>query len=401
MLDDRLKLFRQLEDARDRPLVIYVTSSRGGSSGMMSGDTVPELLQQLDALPPSTKEVDLLLVSNGGDPTVAWRIVSLIRERVEKFSVLVPEAAFSAATLIALGADEIVMHPHGNLGPTDPQIPAPRRGKEEKGFNPIGFGSEDLSAFLKFAREDVGLTDQQQMLSVFNHFCEQVGSVAVGVAARSAQLTVTMGEKLLQLHMKGEAEREKARAISEKLTRDFFHHGYPVSKTEAKFIGLPIAKTDTNIEKLMWQIWLDLSAELKLREPFNPMTLLRADEACAALFQPVPQVNLPANLPAQAQQQALQQILQQILVIEVPPTTFENIHAVMESARTASRYVSNGLIFASRQPDQQFKVSTVMERQGWVTMPISSGTEDDGTAPAVPRRKTAAKKKKVSVQKGE
>ena len=99
-------------------VIAYVTSSRQGSQAGIAGDIVPELLMQLDALPAGTKELDLLLVSNGGDPTVAWRVVSLIRERVAKLSVLIPQAAFSAATLIALGADEIVMHPHGNLGPT-------------------------------------------------------------------------------------------------------------------------------------------------------------------------------------------------------------------------------------------------------------------------------------------
>lgn len=209
---------------------------------------VAELMSQLNVLPPQTTELDFLVVSNGGDPTVAWRIVTLIRERVRRFSVLVPQAAFSAATLIALGADEIVMHPNGNLGPTDTQI-------VRRGDKPISFGSEDLIAFLRFAKDEVGITDQQQILSVFNHFCEEVGSVAVGAAARGAQLGVTMGEKLLNLHM-GEGDRGKARAISEKLTRDFFHHGYPVSRSEARSIGLPIAASDPAVEDLMWQTTL-------------------------------------------------------------------------------------------------------------------------------------------------
>src|SRR5262249_46262744 len=133
-----------------------------GSHGQIASDTVPELLLQLQALPAETSELDLLLVSNGGDPTVAWRGVSLIRERTKKFSVLVPQAAYSAATLIALGADEIVMHPHGNLGPTDPQIHAPRKGQKDSTPDSVPFGSEDLAAFLRFAREEVGLGDQAE-----------------------------------------------------------------------------------------------------------------------------------------------------------------------------------------------------------------------------------------------
>jgi ClpP class serine protease len=69
------------------------------------------------------------VVSNGGDPIVAWRAITLLRERVEQIGVLVPQAAYSAATLLAMGADEIVMHPNGNLGPVDPQILVKRSGE--------------------------------------------------------------------------------------------------------------------------------------------------------------------------------------------------------------------------------------------------------------------------------
>lgn len=366
-LQERLALYAEVESARNRPLLVYITSARQGSSGLIAADTVPELLLQLQALPPNTTELDLLLVSNGGDPTVAWRVVSLIRERVKKFSVLVPQAAYSAATLIALGADEIVMHPHGNLGPTDPQIHAPRKGKDAPPNDSVHFGSEDLSAFLKFARDEVGLGDQAQMLSVFGRFCDDVGPVAIGIAARSAQLTVTMGEKLLQLHMIDETSKAKARAISEKLTRDFFHHGYPVSRTEAKEIGLKIATSNPQIEDLIWKIWEDITEELRIREPFSPIALLRTDPACKDLFAPIPQVQIPGNLPPAAAQQAIAAVLQQIPVAQIPPTKFENIHALMESKRLASRYISRGLVFGLRQADQQFRVSNLVERQGWIT----------------------------------
>src|ERR1039458_1188326 len=153
MLRGRLALYRRLEKKRGRPVIAYVTSSRGNSEGQISSDAVAELQSQLQALPAGTKALDLLLVSYGGDPTVAWRIVSLIRERCDKFSVLVPHAAFSAATLIVLGADEIIMHPNGNLGPTDPQIQVPKSGKPNEA---VRFGSEDLASFLKYVKDNVG-----------------------------------------------------------------------------------------------------------------------------------------------------------------------------------------------------------------------------------------------------
>jgi ClpP class serine protease len=176
-LEQRIPLYKQLEDHRKKPLIVYVTSTRENAPGQIGSDAIAELLTQLEALPSAAQDLDFLVVSNGGDGTVAWRIVSLIRERVKHFSILIPQGAFSAATLLALGANRIVMHPHGNLGPTDPQITNRKKN--------IAFGSEDVQSFLRFAREDVGLTDQEHLRELFLKFSEEIGFTALGVAART------------------------------------------------------------------------------------------------------------------------------------------------------------------------------------------------------------------------
>lgn len=335
-LPERIGLYREIERERARPLIVYVTSTRRNAEAQIARDAICELLAQLQALPAGTKKLDLLVGSNGGDATVAWRIVSLIRERVQSFAVLVPQAAFSAATLIALGADEIVMHPHGNLGPTDPQITNRAKG--------LQFGSEDLAAFLKFARDEVGLTDQLPLLELFKQFSAEVGFVGIGVAARSSQLTQTMGEKLLRLHMKSESQLQKAKLISEVLSTKFFHHGYPVSRSEAKEIGLPIADSNPKLEGFMWKVWLNIEEELKLREPFSPISVVKNDPACDPLFSPVTSASGP---------------------VTVPSAKFTQIAAVMESSRTASRVVVNGEILAMRQPDLSLKLSKIDYTDGW------------------------------------
>jgi len=70
-------------------------------------------------------EVDTLSVilhSPGGDGTVVERFVSLCRVQCKRFRVIIPHQAKSAATLISLGADEIVMGPTSELGPIDAQV---------------------------------------------------------------------------------------------------------------------------------------------------------------------------------------------------------------------------------------------------------------------------------------
>jgi len=373
-LAERIELYRQLEEKRKKPLIVYVTSLRENAAGQIGQDAISELLAQLETLPADAKDLDLLLASNGGDATVAWRIVSLIRERVDRFSILIPQAAFSAATLIALGADEIVMHPNGNLGPTDPQITNPQKG--------IRFGSEDIQAFLRFAREEVGLTDQSPLRDLFLKFAEEVGFTGVGVATRGSQLSKMMGEKMLSLHMKDtDARKQNARAISEALNTKYFHHGYPLSRKEASEIGLTIATVDTDVEKLMWSIWQDIEVELKLREPFNVMDLFRQDPACQALFAPVPQMSIPPGVSQQAFQMLLQMYSQQAAAHQVPPTRFEFVTGIMESARHVSRSRASGSVFAGRQPDLDIRWRMVPEKVGWEDVPLPSAPAQKTLAP--------------------
>lgn len=366
-LAERRRLYTELEQARGRPLITYVTSPRPGQQAMMAADAIPEVLDQLSSLPTDTTKIDVLIVSNGGDPTVAWRMMSLLRDRLQQVSVLVPQAAFSAATLLALGADEIVMHPHGNLGPVDAQISVRRRGAGPQDFEEKRFGSEDLTGFLAFAREEVGLTDQQYLSSVFKAFCNEVGATTVGTAARGARLSLSLGEKLLLMHMKDDADAQKARGIAEALNKEFFHHGYPVGRVEARKLGLKVPeKNDPEVERLMWAIWKDIEGEMRVREQFTLTGELSSNPGAAALFGPIPQLNIPATLPPQVLNQILGQVLQ---AVSVQPVDFEILAAVVESTRLASRFVSRGKILATRMPDMQLAVNPVPTRTGWETVP--------------------------------
>jgi hypothetical protein len=320
----RVELYRRIEAIRQRPLVVFVTSSREGASGAISNHAVSELQDQLLALPDGAKALDLMIASRGGDPIAAWRIVSLIRERVDELAVLVPEAAFSAATLVALGADEIVMHPFGNLGPVDPQIALQRTTGE--GLEVSQFAYQDLVAFLDFAKQRVGLTDQEQLLAVLQAFCQEVGTVPVGLALRGAQLGQVMTQRLLRTHMRGERQGAKADAIAQVLGQDFFHHGYPLSRKEAREIGLPLSDPSEEVRDLMWAAWRDVEDELLAREPFYPTAMISPGEESA-----------PYRL----------------------------VEALMESARRSAVYETTGRIWAARGEDLQLRVNMLPERSRW------------------------------------
>jgi Serine dehydrogenase proteinase len=321
---------------------------------------------------------------------MAWRAMTLLHARMKHVAVLVPQVAYSAATMLAMGAHEIVMHPHGNLGPVDPQIEVSQPGEAGQPGQRQRFGFEDLAGFLEFAKKEVGLTDQEHVRHMFEMFCKQVGPVPVAVAARAALLTVTMGEKLLRLHM-GE-DVQKARSIAETLNKSFFDHGYPVSRREAKDdIKLPISEANEQVEDLMWRIWLDIEEELKARKPFNPLgEALSNPEVANQLLRTVSQPIMPPT--SQVAQHIIQNFqipqvsagskavlpglgdffkeLFNSSVVDVPPTDFELLTAIMESTRTASRERAKGKILACRMPDLTFRASLAMTSAGWERVEI-------------------------------
>jgi len=361
---ERKALYEQIEAKRKKPLIAYVTSSRHNASAQMGGDVIPEYSKQILRLPNDLKSVDLLIVSNGGDPTVAWRVICMLREKVEHISVLLPNAAFSAATLLALGANEIIMHPFANLGPVDPQLVSVKKSSGAGGQPEVSsFGSEDLRNYLEFVKKDVGISDQEQLEKAFELVGKEIGTIQIGAARRSSYLALSMGEKLLELHMKD--DKSKAKAIAETLNKSFYYHGYPVGRKEAKEIGLPIVDADEALETLLWQVWEDIENEMQCNKPFNPLEVVFSSPAMAAILAPVPQVQIPPNLDPQMLQMAIAQIMQQIKIVQVPPIDYELFMATLESARCRSEFRVKLKINAVRQPDLNIAVSVANVAQQW------------------------------------
>lgn len=110
-----IPLIQALEQARGHRVIVYWLTD----IAKVSEAVVPSLYDQLSAIE-HQDTIDLLLFTRGGDTEAPWRIVTLMREFCDKFAVLVPYRAHSAGTLIAMGADEIVMTPMGVLSPIDP-----------------------------------------------------------------------------------------------------------------------------------------------------------------------------------------------------------------------------------------------------------------------------------------
>ena len=79
-------------------------------------------LLSVRSLSKRNNNVVLILTTYGGDPDAAYRIARFLKHHYQKFILFVFGPCKSAGTLIALGADEIIMSTFGELGPLDIQL---------------------------------------------------------------------------------------------------------------------------------------------------------------------------------------------------------------------------------------------------------------------------------------
>lgn len=275
--ETRIKLIKKIEEKRGTKLVTYVTSTRANLEVQMAIDMIRKIYEHLKHIEEDKKgkiDIDLLLVSNGGDGTVPWRLVTLIREYAKKFSVLIPFRAFSAATLTALGADEVVMHPMGMLGPTDPTVANPFNPSDPANpKNKLGISVEDVTAYISLIKEDAGITHEDELVQAFNKLADNVHPLALGNVKRSLAQSRMMAQKLLALHMNKSKEQHEINEIVDNLTSKLYYHGHPINRKEAKDqIGLrTILNATPEIEKLMWDLYMEYENEIKADEPFDPL----------------------------------------------------------------------------------------------------------------------------------
>jgi len=374
-LTERIELYRQIEEHRQRPLMVYATSFRQGAEGGMSSDVIPEFIDQIQALPIDTEKIDLLIESSGGDPLAAWRIMSLLREKVAYISVMVPYCALSAATLLALGGNELILGDYGCLGPIDPQIVAKKSDGSTQRFAYL-----DIVSFIKFVKEEAGLTEQSYAANAANKLFDQVDPSTIGMSRRAASLSVTMAEKLLRTHMLEGESRQEATIIAKKLNESFFSHGHAVGRSEAKEIGLNIVNADDILKKLTWAVHVDIEKDLKFRKPFNPIATFLADPGAEPFLQSPPPIMFPPQIqPQQAQQIISNYINQQFQQAYTKNVGVTLVHALIESPRHASSFVQNIKILLNRTPELKYIASLVKLESGWGKCQLPDSNNGEGS----------------------
>jgi len=165
-----------------------------------------------------SKDVLLLLLSRGGSIEPAYQISKLCKSFAkEHFVALVPRHAKSAATLIAIGADEIHMGPLGQLGPIDPQL---------GGLPALGV-SQALKTIASVSQSYPGSADMfarylRLVLTVEQiGYCDRISESAVQYAVRLLSTKPNLGGR-------------KAELAAKELVHEYKDHGFVIDIEEAK-----------------------------------------------------------------------------------------------------------------------------------------------------------------------
>lgn len=263
----RLKLILAIQEARDSRVIAYAIGDRQGAMGQIGEDAVRPMYEHLRALGfEGTSRIDLFLYSRGGGIEVPWRIVSMLREYCQELNVLVPYKAHSAATLIALGADQIVMGKKGELGPIDPILSRVERG--EKTVIQEELSVEDVMSYVLFIKERAGLGDQMALSNSIGILAEKLTPWRLGSIYRAHSHIRLIARKLLASRQKPPDE-QRVNLIVESLAEKMYFHGHAIGRKEAEEIGLPVTKPNTELEEQMWQLLGAYEDMMKLKYPVD------------------------------------------------------------------------------------------------------------------------------------
>lgn len=269
-MDDFKKLIDLIEKERSSKVICYVTGDRPGAPSQIGEDAVRIIYEHLLAIGKVSK-ISLVLYSRGGDVSVPWRIVSMIREFCDTFEVVIPYRAQSAATLIALGADVIVMGKKAELGPVDPSLT-----QQDGSTFPTSISIEDVKSYLSFIKRRAGITDQMALSQNVAILTERLGPNVLGQIERTDNHIRFVARQLL-VARKEKIEEARINSIVEILTEKIYHHGHAIGRREAKEIGLPIETPGEKLEKLIWDLYLAYERRLFLLSPLFAEELLVAD----------------------------------------------------------------------------------------------------------------------------
>lgn len=245
----RRKLIDKIGKRLGGKVIVYFTSFYDEDA--MIGDKDAEMIENVLSVEHTSGKVYLVLNSAGGSGLAAERIVNVCRAYSDdRFEVIVPHMAKSAASLICFGASRIHMSNTSELGPVDPQI----KYVNDAG-NPVWISAQEyVRSYEKLM--DMGTSGQAKRLEPIVQQLVRYDARDIERLKSAQSLSQKISIKLLKAGMmarKSETQIEKA--ISAFLVQEqSMSHGRMISMSEARDCGLRIKEIPLRSDLWNW-IW--------------------------------------------------------------------------------------------------------------------------------------------------
>ena len=251
----RIKSYQEIEVLRGRPLLVYASQALGAMQGAQVSIDLTDIdgfTDLVNSIPADKRSVDVLIHSPGGSPDATERIVYILRNRFDEVNFLIPHSAYSAATMLALSGNNILLHPSATLGPIDPQINDGQIGyvparSIKRGFEKVRDiiakeGPESLPAYIplieKYSLHLLELCDDYENLS---------------------KILVTDWLKSYMFSGKS-AEEEISKAVDYFANYDeHLTHSRPLVINKIKDFGLSIDVADGELKDLLWEVYISIN----------------------------------------------------------------------------------------------------------------------------------------------
>jgi len=272
MFENRKQLLEKIEESFQGKTILYVTSDRPNLEAKIAGDSYDIFVEHLDKIG-VCKRICLIIYSRGGETLSAWSIINLIRMYCNELFVIIPSRAHSAATLMSLAANKIIMTKQATLGPIDPSVNGPLN-PQIPGAPPIiktPISVEEINGYLELVK-DIGIDDSRDKTKIFLELSRQVHPIVLGNVYRSRSQIRMLAKRLISNQIN---DTDKIEKILNFMCSESGSHDYTINRREAKEeLGLRVDKPSDEQYKIIKELFDDFSSELELNNPFNPEIFL-------------------------------------------------------------------------------------------------------------------------------
>ncbi len=234
-------VIERLSTALGEPVISYWNSTKGS---ICQNDVVGlyALLRNAGKL----ERLSLFLKSDGGSGQAALRMVNLLRRYADHLTVLAPLECQSAATMLALGADRILMGPLAHLSAVDTSL-THDLSPIDRDNDRVSVSNDELLRVIRLWKEQAKDSTANPYAALFPY----VHPLVIGAVDRSSALSTRICEEILSYHVDDLA---KAKEISNTLNAGYPSHSYPITLREAKRIGLNVEPMGESVNAMLFEL---------------------------------------------------------------------------------------------------------------------------------------------------